>query len=183
MKPSGLFLRLDVISPEYEQELVVHISNALSSVPSREWCGRTKMCRYGWDYDRDIWVGEIPQWVPVRIATTHGQCLVDSVTVNYYAQGAGIHPHIDSNRFGDPVVVLNLFGHTELLFEREGYGFQLYVPPRSLTIMSGASRYLWTHSIKPVDYDVVDGESIPRGDRWSIVFRKRISHTHQQQNQ
>ena len=42
---------------------------------------------------------------------------------------------------------------------------------RSLLLMTGESRYEWTHCIRHRSMDVIDGEVVPRKTRISITFR------------
>jgi len=49
----------------------------------------------------------------------------------------------------------------------------VYLPPRSLLIMSGASRYEWLHYIPHRKSDMVQGLAVPRSQRRvSFTFRK-----------
>jgi hypothetical protein len=47
-----------------------------------------------------------------------------------------------------------------------------YLPPRSLLLMNGDSRYEWTHGIAPRKMDKVNGVVIPRGRRLSLTLRR-----------
>lgn len=47
----------------------------------------------------------------------------------------------------------------------------VYLPQRSLLILSGESRYFWSHGISPRKFDKIDGALIPRGRRVSLTFR------------
>jgi hypothetical protein len=50
--------------------------------------------------------------------------------------------------------------------------WDLMLPPRSLLLMMGPSRYGYTHAIRPRKNDVVDGVAVPRKGRYSITMRK-----------
>ena len=50
--------------------------------------------------------------------------------------------------------------------------WDLTLPPRSLLLMMGPSRYGYTHAIRPRKNDVVDGVAVPRKGRYSITMRK-----------
>lgn len=47
----------------------------------------------------------------------------------------------------------------------------VWLPPRSLLLLTGASRYDWTHAIAQRKTDLVDGEVRPRSTRTSLTFR------------
>ncbi|KAL2257847.1 hypothetical protein VTK26DRAFT_9086 [Humicola hyalothermophila] len=49
--------------------------------------------------------------------------------------------------------------------------WELLLPPRSLLLMTGPSRYGYTHGIRPRKTDVVDGRAVPRRGRYSITMR------------
>ncbi|KAK4034241.1 hypothetical protein C8A01DRAFT_49340 [Parachaetomium inaequale] len=50
--------------------------------------------------------------------------------------------------------------------------WELVLPPRSLLLMTGSSRYGYTHAIRPRKTDVIDGRTMPRQGRYSITMRK-----------
>ncbi|KAK4174242.1 hypothetical protein QBC36DRAFT_44358 [Triangularia setosa] len=49
--------------------------------------------------------------------------------------------------------------------------WELMLPARSLLVMRGASRYGYTHGIRPRKTDVVDGVMVRREERYSITMR------------
>ncbi|KAK4121210.1 hypothetical protein N657DRAFT_554026, partial [Parathielavia appendiculata] len=49
--------------------------------------------------------------------------------------------------------------------------WELVLPPRSLLLMTGPSRYGYTHAIRPRKTDIVDGKTVPRQGRYSITMR------------
>ncbi|KAK0672422.1 hypothetical protein QBC41DRAFT_25022 [Cercophora samala] len=49
--------------------------------------------------------------------------------------------------------------------------WELMLPARSLLVMRGASRYGYTHGIRPRKTDVVDGMTVKREGRYSITMR------------
>ncbi|KAK0619453.1 hypothetical protein B0T14DRAFT_584995 [Immersiella caudata] len=55
--------------------------------------------------------------------------------------------------------------------EEEREEWELMLPARSLLVMTGPSRYGYTHGIKGRKTDVVDGEQVVRGGRYSITMR------------
>ncbi|KAK4138975.1 hypothetical protein BT67DRAFT_370521 [Trichocladium antarcticum] len=49
--------------------------------------------------------------------------------------------------------------------------WELVLPPRSLLLMTGPSRYGYTHAIRPRKTDIIDGQAVPRQGRYSITMR------------
>lgn len=49
--------------------------------------------------------------------------------------------------------------------------WELLLPPRSLLVMMGPSRYGYTHAIRPRKTDVVEGRTVARQGRYSITMR------------
>ncbi|KAL2152732.1 hypothetical protein VTH82DRAFT_5917 [Thermothelomyces myriococcoides] len=49
--------------------------------------------------------------------------------------------------------------------------WEILLPARSLLLMTGPSRYGYTHAIRPRKTDVIDGRTVPRSDRYSITMR------------
>uniref|UniRef100_A0A336M1J7 CSON010319 protein n=1 Tax=Culicoides sonorensis TaxID=179676 RepID=A0A336M1J7_CULSO len=101
----------------------------------------------------------------------------EQMTVNKYEPGQGIPPHVDTHSpFNDPIVSLSLQGETVMEFRNEENHSCIYLPKRSLLVMSGESRYGWTHSITPRLTDVVpkaEGLSMQRrSTRVSCTFRQ-----------
>lgn len=134
--------------------------------------------------------------------------------INLYRPGEGITPHVDLlGRFGDGIIGVSLgsgcvmdFRRASTSEEKGGYGagqdidpwddgftdedgkrkrWGLYLPARSVLVMSGDARYRWTHGIEKKEEDFVERESgegldeiprrvagrISRGERLSITFR------------
>jgi alkylated DNA repair protein alkB family protein 8 len=54
----------------------------------------------------------------------------------------------------------------------EGEHINVYVPPRSLMLMSKESRLLWSHGITPRKTDILGTELVPRQRRISLTFRQ-----------
>ncbi|CAL4128276.1 unnamed protein product, partial [Meganyctiphanes norvegica] len=104
----------------------------------------------------------------------------DQLTVNRYLPGQGIPPHVDTHSsFTDEILSLSL-GSAVIMDFREvsedGQHYAVYLPPRSLCIMSGPARYIWSHGICPRMTDVVPSVSglhlHSRKERVSFTFRK-----------
>jgi alkylated DNA repair protein alkB homolog 8 len=103
----------------------------------------------------------------------------DQMTVNRYQPGHGIPPHCDTHSpFEDPIVSLSLGGDTVMDFATTKEKCSVDLPGRTLLVMSGESRYGWTHGIVPRHMDIVQipnngGLTVrKRTERISFTFRK-----------
>ena len=99
--------------------------------------------------------------------------LLNQCIVNKYELKQGISAHIDKLEFGPVIVCFTLGSGTVIHFKNTKTSeiIEKYVSPNSLYIMSGESRLLWTHEIKPRLTDKIDGKSVSRGIRISVTFR------------
>ncbi|KAJ3032972.1 Alkylated DNA repair protein alkB 8 [Rhizophlyctis rosea] len=96
----------------------------------------------------------------------------DHALINTYAPGDGCVAHTDQQVFWTTWVVGVSFGSgCEMEFRRvdplHGAPVKVYVPPRSMYVMTGDARYKFTHGFS---FRTHDGE-VPRGERISITFR------------
>merc|ERR1739838_1040056 len=107
----------------------------------------------------------------------------DQFTVNRYLTGQGFPPHVETHSsFTDEILSLSLGGAVNMDFresDENGRHYAVYLPPRSLCIMSGPARYVWSHGICPRMTDVVPGTDGVSGlhlhhrkERVSFTFRK-----------
>ncbi|XP_038179952.1 alkylated DNA repair protein alkB homolog 8 isoform X2 [Arvicola amphibius] len=114
----------------------------------------------------------------------------DQLTINQYEPGHGIPAHIDTHSaFEDEIISLSLGSEIVMDFKHpEGVTVQVMLPRRSLLVMTGESRYLWTHGITPRKFDTVPASEqfkggiitsdigdltlSKRGIRTSFTFRK-----------
>ncbi|TMW43605.1 hypothetical protein DOY81_011313 [Sarcophaga bullata] len=102
----------------------------------------------------------------------------DQLTVNSYEPGQGIPPHVDTHSaFLDPIFSLSLQSDIVMEFRKGHQRRNVLLPRRSLLIMSGESRYDWTHGITPRMMDVVltangNLSTKQRSKRTSLTFRK-----------
>ncbi|KAF9498885.1 hypothetical protein BDN71DRAFT_1358700, partial [Pleurotus eryngii] len=84
--------------------------------------------------------------------------------INLYHPGEGISSHVDLlGRFGDGIIGVSFGSGCDR--------YDLYLPERSIIVLSGDSRYKWTHGIARRADDVVGTETLQRGTRMSITFR------------
>uniref|UniRef100_A0A8B9QJ03 tRNA (carboxymethyluridine(34)-5-O)-methyltransferase ALKBH8 n=1 Tax=Apteryx owenii TaxID=8824 RepID=A0A8B9QJ03_APTOW len=86
----------------------------------------------------------------------------DQLTVNQYEPGQGIPPHIDTHSaFEDEIISLSLGAEIVMDFKHpDGHTVAIMLPQRSLLVMAGESRYLWTHGITPRKYDVIQASEL-----------------------
>lgn len=103
----------------------------------------------------------------------------DQLTVNRYLPGQGIPPHVDTHSvFEDPILSLSMLSDVVMDFkDASGRKIPVFLPRRSLTVMSGESRFGWTHSIASRMHDVICTDDkkgltlLPREERVSYTFR------------
>lgn len=103
----------------------------------------------------------------------------DQATVNEYVPGEGIAKHIDTHAaFEDGIASLSLGSMAVIRFatctkegKKDEHFVDVVVPRRSLFIMTGESRYLWTHAMVQRTTDKVDGKIVYRGTRLSVTYR------------
>ena len=130
-----------------------------------------------------------PPEAPVRVR---------QAIVNLYNSGEGISPHVDLlKRFGDGIIGISFGSGSVMNFRKQRSGepdeaqvdeqsrnefdkskWDLYLPERSIIVLSGDARYKWTHGIEGRTQDLVEAandkegvECIERGVRMSVTFR------------
>jgi alkylated DNA repair dioxygenase AlkB len=103
---------------------------------------------------------------------------INQVTVNEYKRGQGIGSHVDTmSAFDDGILSLSLSSSCVMEFLEPDKGFKklVYLPQRSLLLMSGPARSLWEHMIVTRSTDCVNGSVLPRKTRISLTLRTAIS--------
>ncbi|CAA0812022.1 RNA-binding (RRM/RBD/RNP motifs) family protein [Striga hermonthica] len=202
----GLHLVHDFVTDKEEQEL-------LAAVDVRPWqhLAKRRVQHYGYAFCYDIrnvntnqYMGELPSFLsPVlqRIKSFQpldhaGDISLDQLTVNEYAPGVGLSPHIDTHSaFEGLIFSLSLAGPCIMEFrkyttgawhekpvsspdakkEKDSYFIRkaIYLPPRSMLLLSGEARYAWHHYIPHHKVDKVEDTLIRRGSRRvSFTLRK-----------
>ncbi|CAN7056015.1 unnamed protein product [Brassica oleracea var. botrytis] len=125
---------------------------------------------------------------------------LDQLTVNEYPSGVGLSPHIDTHSaFEDCIFSLSLAGPCIMEFRRYSASTwkvtststdeeekpdtstcikkALYLPPRSMLLLSGEARYAWNHYIPHHKIDKVKDKVIRRSPRRvSFTLRKVRNH-------
>lgn len=122
------------------------------------------------------------------------QHLARQAILNLYPPGHGITPHVDlPGRYADGIVGVSLAGGCVMTLERvrenEEEGgrldtlaggpsrYDVYLPPRTVYVLSGPARWAWSHGIPGQMYDLVrngDGGAVatlPRSLRVSVTLR------------
>ena len=128
---------------------------------------------------------------------------INQLTVNEYVPGQGIGSHIDTETaFDDGILIITLNGGIVMEFRKvidddasaktndgclcknssnkiQRNKIQerklVYLPPRSLMLLSGDARYKWEHMIVSRMTDTVDGTVLPRKMRVSLTLRTALS--------
>ena len=106
----------------------------------------------------------------------------DQCTVNEYLPGHGIAAHVDTHStFGPTLCSLSLLGQTVMSFVHSVTcaRVDLILPPRSLLVLQGEARFVWTHGIASRTTDLVkvrrndrlEEVLVPRATRLSLTLR------------
>ena len=170
--PEGLRYATDFISPEAERELIAQIA-ALPLQPFQfgQYEGKRRVVSFGYRYDytlRRLQEAEpVPSWLKPVIADVERfggpQTEIAQILCTEYDTGVGIGWHRDKPNF-DRIFGLSLASPCKFRFRRPAGSkwerFTLDAEPRSIYVMTGASRSEWEHSIPSVE-----------APRYSITFR------------
>jgi alkylated DNA repair dioxygenase AlkB len=181
--PEGFIYRKDFISEAEEQELIREIQKLdLTPFKYYQFIGKRRTVSFGWQYEfgaGDIAVAqEMPSFVlPLR---EHAGALfhIDpnsllQASIIEYSPGSPIGWHRDIPQFGI-VVGISLGGACRMRFRKyrrvrtknkRDETLSIELQPRSIYLMSGASRESWQHAIPPV-----------KNLRYSIMMRTLREH-------
>ncbi|XP_044524997.1 alkylated DNA repair protein alkB homolog 8 [Gracilinanus agilis] len=202
--PPGLMIMEEIVSPEDEKILLESIdwTHNLADKNAQKSLKHRKVKHYGYEfrYDNnnidkdkplpgglpDICNSILEKW----LTEGHIKYIPDQLTINQYEPGQGIPPHIDTHSaFENEIISLSLGAEIVMDFKHpDGHTVSVMLPQRSLLVMTGESRYLWTHGITPRKFDVIqasEGQKSgiitndvgnltlnKRGVRTSFTFRK-----------
>nr|XP_033804703.1 alkylated DNA repair protein alkB homolog 8 isoform X2 [Geotrypetes seraphini] len=202
--PPGLLVIEEFVSFEEEEKLLESIAwtvdtdkeNTVVSLKHR----RVKHYGYEFRYDNNNVDKEkpLPGGLPEICNSLLEKCLnqgfakykPDQLTINQYEPGQGIPPHVDTHSaFEDEIISLSLGAEIVMDFKHpDGRTVAVMLPRRSLLVMTGESRYLWTHGITPRKFDIIQATEKQktgtvscdtgdltlnrRGTRTSFTFRK-----------
>jgi len=179
--PQGLISFKDIITPAQEQEL-------LRVIYENEW--DTSLSRrvqhYGYRYNYKFGstvelnqVKTIPEWAQslfekiAKLSGLDSNCKLQLI-VNEYTAGQGIRAHIDDpKQFGDWVITISLGSTCQMDFEKKQTNekYSIILPTRSAYVLTGESRFNWTHSIPMRKSDIIQDKRVKRETRVSITFR------------
>jgi alkylated DNA repair dioxygenase AlkB len=172
---SGFTLRPDFITPVEERELLQQLEHGPWET---DW--RRRIQQYGLGYAGEhgrkaSWVRDFPEWLidlAHRVEPYFDRFPENSV-INEYIPPLGIGPHRDYPTFGATVACVSLGSDIVMEFIHPECGLKVpvFVPARSLWVITGEARYQWQHSIASRLNDVINGERHARGRRVSITFR------------
>ena len=164
--------------------------NLMREITGKSWLTdlKRRVQHYGWRYDYkartilpSMYLGSLPIWAKNlanrMFKDQHFHVIPDQLIVNEYEPGQGIANHIDCEPcFGDTIISLSLnstcimdFIHTQTMKKIE-----VLLEPRSLVVVSGASRKLWSHGIPARKTDIFRGQKIKRKLRISLTYREVI---------
>ncbi|KAM6946007.1 tRNA (carboxymethyluridine(34)-5-O)-methyltransferase alkbh8 [Aplochiton taeniatus] len=205
--PPGLLLLEDFVTTEEEARLLnaVDWSSTNDDDTVQKALKHRRVKHYGYQFrydnnnvDKDQPLpGGLPQEcmsvLKKCIKEGHLDAMPDQLTVNQYQSGQGIPPHVDTHSaFQDTILSLSLGAKTVMEFRHsDGRLVAVVLPGRSLLVMKGESRYLWSHGITPRKFDMVPAcepecpaagpcdlssssnlTLVKRGTRTSFTFRK-----------
>jgi alkylated DNA repair dioxygenase AlkB len=181
---SGLTYMPGFVTSQEERDLLGVINNSIWLTDLKR---RVQHYGYKYDYKRrsldySMFIGEMPDWTKIIIDKIVGQKIMierpDQLIVNEYLPGQGIADHIDCEPcFEDTIISLSLGSTCIMEFKNKHDKKQkreFLLEPRSLVVMTGESRYEWTHGIPSREKDKWLGKLIHRKTRISLTFRKVI---------
>ena len=182
----GLTYVPNFLSDVEEAEIVREIDR---HVWSEELKRRVQHYGFRYDYkagqvDHTMRIGPLPDW-----ATDVAQRLVEQrllpempnqVIVNEYVREQGISRHIDSKpSFDDHIAMVSLLESWEMVFRKnEKHSKEkcnVMLENRSVAVMTGPSRYQWTHEIPNRKSE--PGPEKPDGTRSRVLRNRRLSLT------
>ena len=164
----------------------------LTRIDREEWSNalRRRVQHYGWRYDykqrridKTMHLGDLPAWADQLAQRLVDEKLMavlpDQVIVNEYLGNQGISPHVDQpNIFAEHVAMISLLETWGMVFRQRGARVRLEKPleRRSVAILTGESRYKWTHEIPKRKTEPTETKKrIRRKRRVSLTFRKVLA--------
>jgi len=185
--PAGLFFKNNVIGSVDGLEIIKKLDLLpWTTVSKSEKSRRVQQYGFAYNYSGRSTIGseiepmpdfivflkvlaeQICSEVGLGLEISFNQCII-----NNYDPGQKISAHIDNPNFG-PVIACFSFGPGLGLFmdfKKNEDQYHHFALNNSLYIMSGSSRYEWSHEIASRKSDIVDGSKIKRERRVSVTFR------------
>lgn len=180
---NGLKYIPNFITVEEEKEL-------FSSINSENWLSdiKRRVQHYGYKYDykartinHSMHLGKLPIWsmkfANRLVIDKFIEAEPDQIIVNEYEPGQGISNHVDCEPcFGDTIITISLNSYCIMDFInlKTKQKIEVLLEPRSLVVINGESRYLWSHGIPARKTDVHNNQKINRNLRVSLTFRNVI---------
>jgi alkylated DNA repair dioxygenase AlkB len=171
----GFTLQQDFITETEERELLEHVETGPWET---DW--RRRIQQYGLGYAGEhgrkaTWVRDFPDWLndlAHKVEPFFDRFPENSV-INEYIPPLGIGPHRDYPTFGSTVACVSLASDIVMNFihAKQDLRVQVYVPARSLWVITGRARWEWQHAIASRLTDEINGERRARSRRVSITFR------------
>jgi alkylated DNA repair dioxygenase AlkB len=167
--PDGFIYHQNFISEAEEQELIREIQKLhLTPFKYYQFIGRRRTASFGWQYEFETSeitkTPDVPAFLlPVRIRagtlfSIDPDTLIQTSIIEY-STGSPIGWHRDIQHFG-VVVGISLGATCRMRFRKYNHTrskslnrdeiLSIELQPRSIYLMSGASREIWQHSIPPV---------------------------------
>ena len=162
----------------------------VSHLDAGEWNTdlKRRVQHFGYRYDykarsvaSDAYLGPLPEWLGHLASRVVGRDLFDrvpdQVIANEYLPGQGISAHVDCVPcFSNAIVSVSLLSQCEMIFreKRSGAKLSVILEPCSAIVLTGPSRYEWTHEIPARNSDTIDGVKVDRARRISLTFRKVV---------
>ncbi|XP_070553831.1 tRNA (carboxymethyluridine(34)-5-O)-methyltransferase alkbh8-like [Ptychodera flava] len=193
--PKGVIIIEDFVDDELERRLVDSVTwdkdeQAVNEAQKTLKHRRVKHYGYEFRYDNNNVDKDrpLPDGIPTLYSdviddimkTGHVQNRPDQITVNQYQPGQGIPPHIDTHSaFQDEIISLSLGSDVIMDFKHPaGQHIPMWLPRRSLLIMTDESRYLWTHGITPRKNDVIPvAQTTRESDEGGLTLHRRQTRT------
>lgn len=176
----GLRYLADYVDEAREQALIGLLDRQLWLTELRR-----RVQHYGYKYDYkgrkvgpEMYLGPLPEWLLPLCRQLKDAGLMprvaDQVIVNEYEPGQGIAPHVDCVPcFADTIASMTLGSSCLMEFTKlkTREKVPLFLPRRSLVVLSGEARYGWRHAIPARKRDTHEGKTVERGRRLSLTFR------------
>lgn len=154
---NGFYLFENVLEEEFENRLIEIIENQ-TQFPRYVKTGKQFYQMSKKDFPEE--------WIILLglISSLHDSCNDFDYSLQLtYHPGVRFNAHYDSkHRWEEFIVGINLKSEAELYFtKKDTKTYSVIIPPKSIYILSGESRYQWRHGIKKV-----------KDLRYSITLRK-----------
>jgi len=149
------------------EDLKQRVNDFLEGVKWEDGPGSRKVCQFGraYSYTKRRLDEERPEIPPIlkeliELIPERFRVNFDQVIINRYRAGERISAHTDSPEFGTIIACFSFGTKETMIFESTTLKAELDVDDLSLYVMSGKSREIFTHCMKPC-----------KGLRYSVTFR------------